>query len=379
MSLALSTLIYEWRRYLAAIIALAFSGLLVLAQVGMFMGIGKAFTASIDRSRAEVMVLGPKSESLFNGGAGMPRRIMPLIYLNPEVADVKDLMGNGGMWANHPGKGAKQIRDYVQVMGVDTEPGATTLPTDYPESVRVALLEPYAVAVDQSTLKRLGVKLGDEATLNGKTVRVRAILTNYPNVAQAMVSASRQTVQLLGMEVQNNRVGPLMVRLRDPSKAVLVRDQLNHVSNGLFRAWTREELGRANESALLKDQLVGVMLVFSLLLGTGIGIGITWQTLRGAVFANIKEFASLRALGVSMGSLRVIVIELSFWVGIAGLGATAVLVTGVTALAGAGGLPMAYSPVIVAVVAVMLVVIALVSGFLSMGVLKQSQPADLLR
>ena len=41
MSLALATLIYEWRRYLAAVVALAFSGLLVLAQVGMFMGIGK--------------------------------------------------------------------------------------------------------------------------------------------------------------------------------------------------------------------------------------------------------------------------------------------------------------------------------------------------
>ena len=32
MSLALATVIYEWRRYLAAVVALAFSGLLVLAQ-----------------------------------------------------------------------------------------------------------------------------------------------------------------------------------------------------------------------------------------------------------------------------------------------------------------------------------------------------------
>ena len=31
MSLALATLIYEWRRYLAAVIALAFSGMMVLA------------------------------------------------------------------------------------------------------------------------------------------------------------------------------------------------------------------------------------------------------------------------------------------------------------------------------------------------------------
>ena len=36
MSLALATLIYEWRRYLAAIIALAFSGMMVMAFSGMF-------------------------------------------------------------------------------------------------------------------------------------------------------------------------------------------------------------------------------------------------------------------------------------------------------------------------------------------------------
>ena len=51
MSLALATLLYEWKRYSAAMAALAFSGLLILAQVGMFTGIVKAVTASIDRSR----------------------------------------------------------------------------------------------------------------------------------------------------------------------------------------------------------------------------------------------------------------------------------------------------------------------------------------
>jgi hypothetical protein len=48
MSLALSTLLYEWRRYMAAVVALAFSGLLVLAQVGMFMGM--FFTGSCKHS-----------------------------------------------------------------------------------------------------------------------------------------------------------------------------------------------------------------------------------------------------------------------------------------------------------------------------------------
>jgi putative ABC transport system permease protein len=95
--------------------------------------------------------------------------------------------------------------------------------------------------------------------------------------------------------------------------------------------------------------------------------------------ANIKEFASLRALGVSMGSLRIIVMELSFWVGVAGLIFTAVLTWAFTMLAAAFNLPMLYPLPYVIVVVVMLMIIAIVSGFLSLGVLKKSQPADLLR
>src|SRR5438045_4018636 len=41
MSLALATLIYEWQRYLAAIIALGCAGMMVLAMVGLFGGIIK--------------------------------------------------------------------------------------------------------------------------------------------------------------------------------------------------------------------------------------------------------------------------------------------------------------------------------------------------
>jgi putative ABC transport system permease protein len=130
---------------------------------------------------------------------------------------------------------------------------------------------------------------------------------------------------------------------------------------------------------MLDDQIIGIILGFSAFLGLLIGVVITWQTLRGAIMANIKEFASLRALGVSMGDLRNIVMELSFWVGVIGVLASGLLTWLVWLIATASGVPMAFPPVLVGVVAVFLIVIAMVSGFLSLGVLKNSQPADLLR
>jgi putative ABC transport system permease protein len=223
------------------------------------------------------------------------------------------------------------------------------------------------------------VKLGDTAALNGKEVHVKAILQNYPNMMNPTVIMSRASLRLLNMASTGDRVGPLYVRLREPSQAEVVRDQLNAVAHGEYRAWTRKELSKANEAAMFKEQIIGVMLGFSVFLGLLIGIGITSQTLRGAILANIKEFASLRALGVSMGSLRAIVIELSLWVGIVGLGATALLTAGVTMLASAGGVPMAYSTGTIVWVVILLLVISVLSGVMSLGILKKSQPADLLR
>lgn len=379
MSLALSTLIYEWRRYMAAMVALSFAGLLVLAFVGLFMGIGKAFTATIDRSPAHIMILGPKAEALFNGGAGVPRRIMPQIYMHPEVVEVSNLDGSGALWQNQPKDKQRVKREFVQTMVVDPDPGAVTLPVDFTEDTRLALTEPYAVAMDVTSLARLGVEKGDKAMLNGRTVKVKAVITGYPNMMQPMVIMSRQTAKLIGLTDEGPRVGPLMVKIRDPSRAEIVRDQLNAVNGGLYRAWTREELGEANQQSLLKESFIIVILGFALVIGAIVGVVITWQTLRGAIFANIKEFASLRALGVSMGSLRKVVMELSFWVGVAGLVICAALTWLVAFLAQLGGLPMSFPMWSVITVAVLLLVVAILSGLLSLGVLKQSQPADLLR
>jgi putative ABC transport system permease protein len=74
-----------------------------------------------------------------------------------------------------------------------------------------------------------------------------------------------------------------------------------------------------------------------------------------------------------------IVLELSFWVGIAGLFATAVFTFLVYLLGQKGGVPMVFPIGWVAAVAVLLVAISLASGVMSLGILKKSQPADLLR
>jgi putative ABC transport system permease protein len=379
MSLALATLIYEWRRYLAAVIALAFCGMMVLAFSGLFAGIIHSDFATWERSRADIIILPPNTKSLVNSNASLPSRVRPMIYLNPEVVDVEPLAGDGALWVTVAKPGQKQTQKYVQVFGVEPSKGSVTLPTDYTDADRVALMEPGAVAIDASAMPQLGVKLGDVASMNGQTVFVRDILHGYQSAEQPMVVASIETLRQLGMERDGLRVGPLMVSVRDPKRAAIVRDQLNAISGGQYSASTMKEFNIANEKAVMGQQIIGLLLGFSVFLAILIGIGVTSQTLRGAILSNIREFASLRALGISMRSLRLIVMELSFWVGVAGLGAALLFTALISLAAGSIGLPIVMRAPTMIEVCILLLIISVASGAMAMGILKKSQPADLLR
>jgi len=390
MSLALSTLLFEWRRYMAAVMALALSGLLVLAMTGVFIGIGKGFTATIERSSADVIVMQPGAKSLIGGPSGVPRRFIPLVYNHPDVVEVQPLDGAGGSFqsiknvdptmsqADRAKQGAPR-QQFVQTSIIDTTPGAVTIPTDYSQELIDALRQPYTVAIDETALPKLGVKLGDKALYNGQTVTVAAVMRGYPNMMQSTIVMSRDTLRMVGQADTGPRVGPLMVKLKDPSRAAIVSAQINAMGNGQWKAWTRQELADANAGAMFEEGILVIIIGGCVVLGTIIGVAITWQTLRGAIMANIKEFASLRALGVGMGSLRRIVLELSFWVGIVGVIAAVGLTWLVSLLAAANAVIIALPFMLVVVVGGGLIVIAMLSGLLSLGILKNSQPADLLR
>jgi putative ABC transport system permease protein len=376
MSLALSTLIYEWRRYLAAAISLALAGVLMLALGALMIGVLGTLTVPIDRSRAEIVVMDANSVSLGPGGGGtsLPPRVMPLIYQHPDVTEVQDIPGGFGQFF---GPGATEAQN-VATMIIDPKPGAISLPNDFTDDMAAALAVPFNIAVDKTALSQLKVKLGDKASFNGRTVTVAAVVEGYAGMGWTNVIMSRQTQRLMGL-ANDTRVGRLMVRIKDPAQADRVRNELNALANGQYRAWTKKELHDAIIQGATKQGPMFLIIMFMSVIGAIIGIVITWQTLRGAILANIKEFASLRALGVSMGSLRRVVMELSLWVGVFGVIMSGALVAGIAALAGSFNVPMGFETSSLVQTGFFLLLIAIFSGAMTLGALKKGDPADLLK
>jgi putative ABC transport system permease protein len=189
---------------------------------------------------------------------------------------------------------------------------------------------------------------------------------------------SRQTQRLMG-RANDEQLGLLMVRIKDPARADQVRDELNKMADGQYRAWSKKELSAATIKDAMSQGLLAIILGFMSVVGFVIGVVITWQTLRGAILANIKEFASLRALGVGMGDLRAVVMELSFWVGVLGIVMSGVLMLGITIAAKSYNIPMGFQVGSLIQTALLLLLISIGSGALTLGALKKGEPADLLK
>ena len=268
---------------MAAVMALALSGLLVLAMTGVFIGIGKGFTATIERSGADIMIMQPGATSLIGGPSGVPRRFIPLAYRHPEVVEVKPLDGAGGSFQSiktydptmsqaERAKMKAPRREFVQTVIIDTAPGSVTIPRDYSQELVDALRQPYTVAVDETALTKLGVQLGDRALYNGRTVTVVGVTRGYPNMMQSTIVMSRDTLRMVGQSDEGPRVGPLMIKISDPARAQVVAAQLTAMGDGQWKAWTRQELADANAGAMFEEGILVIIIGGCVVLGTIIGI-----------------------------------------------------------------------------------------------------------
>ena len=109
------------------------------------------------------------------------------------------------------------------------------------------------------------------------------------------------------------------------------------------------------------------------------GDAITSQTLMGAVAGSIREYATLRALGVSIGGLRAVVLEQAAWVGVFGLAAGSGVGMFALLVARHQDVPVQLTALSMFLCGVLVVAIALLSGLLAVRSLRRADPATLMR
>lgn len=373
-SLARAILIYEWRRFLPAVLAVAFAGLLVLIQFGLLLGMFSAVSVYIDRSSADLWVGFPGTQSV-DQPRSIPEKVENQLRMDPDVIDVERYTWTQADW-KRPNGG----RISATLIGINPKAESMTFSHLLTPQLRQLLWVPGNLLVDESDLDKLGVKVGDYTELQGKRVRVAGTVRGMRSMGGANVISSLSTARSIDPILLNNNIDYFLVKIKDPAQAETVRDRLQpHGSFRHYQIWTAGEFSLQSVTYWLFESGAGGGFLFSSVLGFIVGIVITSQTLIAAIVSAQREYATLRALGVSSGPLSGVVLEQSFWIGIAGLCIASL--ASVLIAAGAELFYVTFTIPLIAAVSILLLVMAitLLSGLSALRALNRAEPFTLLR
>jgi putative ABC transport system permease protein len=368
---AIQTLWFERRRYMAGMLAVAFSAVLMAVQGGVLVGLVATVSAPVDVSEAQIWIAAKHTPSADNGGP-ISNRFRNRLLMIPDVAQTDEYVQEFTRWWN-PRAGTVLVILCGQNL---SDRGLGPLAQLSPE-LMVALSEPGAVAIDRTDKEKLGVeKLGDVAEIHGYKVRVVGFLNNMPSMTGCYVFCSIPTAKkmlfykdyeatyILARATSEDKVAPIMNALREiPDIDVLSKNEFSAQSRWYWILKTKS----------------GLAVGFTALLGLLVGAVVTSQTLYSATASMLRELAVLKSLGVPGWRMNLFVLQQSLVIGLVGLAIGLPLAVAFQWMGILIGTQIDIPMSLLAATAAIVLGVALGSGLLALRSLFNVDPAELLR
>lgn len=376
MSLARTILLFEWRRFLPALLSVTFAGVLMLVQLGLLVGMFGTVTVLADSSSAQLWVTAPATQSI-DQSADIPDSLAVLVRSHPDILRSEAMLVRDGSWRS--GEGATLP---VTLVAIRPTRESLTCPAAMKEWLCELLATPDTVVVDRSEASKLNAVTSGFAEINGHRVRVVGLSQGMRSIGTTYAFVSQQTLRgLLQHEANEGNLATFVLAALPPSAnaATVTADLQTLLNKKIAKVWTREQLSTQSQRWWLEESGIGAGFLFSTALGLLIAVVITSQTLRGVVLSQLREYATFRAIGVPASKLSVVIVEQAAWIG-AGGGVLMLLVVALVArLAQYFYVPFALSGIGIAAAMLIGFATAIGSGLLALRELYRLQPAEMLR
>ncbi len=291
-TLASRNLFHDRLRFVATIVGIVFSILLVTVQMGLYLGFGRMVTTMIDHASTDLWII-PNGTKCFEDPSLLDeRKRFQALSING-VTDATPVVIGFAEW-RLPSGGTTP----VFIVGSETR-AAGLQPWNVVAGSIGDLSIPNAVAVDQSYFERLGVKgLGASAEIREQKVQVLAVtkgirsFTTTPYVFTAIDRARAYT------GIAATKATYFLVRVSPGANVESVRHRLKANLTDV-EVLTPAEFSERSRAFWLFDTGAGAALFAGALLGVIVGTIIVAQTLYSSTKDHLNEFATLRAMGSS--------------------------------------------------------------------------------
>ena len=336
-TLAFRNLFHDRLRFIATVIGIVFSIVLVTVQMGLYLGFGRMVTTMIDHASADLWVM-PRGTKCFEDPSLLNTRERYRALAINGVAEAIPVVIGFADW-RMPG-GAMTP---VFVIGSDLRLGGLQ-PWDLVEGRIEALSSPKAIAVDRSYFDRLGISgMGATAEIRQQPVRVAAVtdgirsFTTTPFVFMDVDRARAHT------GVPAGKATYLIIRLSPDANIDHVRRQLVS-SNADIEVLTPAEFRERSRTFWLFGTGAGAALFAGALLGVIVGTVVVAQTLYASTKEHLNEFATLRAMGSSRRYVYNVIVWQALLSAVIGFAIAALVSDVVVRLTAATALPIVITP-----------------------------------
>ena len=378
MMLATIWLQREWRNFVPAVLAVAFSCLMLALQAALVLGIFGSAAVYIHGSDADLWVGHPGTQSV-NFGQPIGMNVESMLRVHPDVQSVEPYRWVDGDWHGAPTPDAGPAVS-VYVSGIVPTLQGLSFSRLLSADMRDRLNSPGAVIVDRADLEQLGASVGERAWINDVAVDVVGAVAGLRALGGVNVITSLATAREIDQSDQGVRPTYLLVSLRAGVDAGRVRDELAGQSGiGAYQIWTADEFAEQSERYWLLETGAGAAVLFMAAIVFIVGAVVTGQALVSVVTRASREFAVLMALGVSRRALCRVVLVLAALIGLVGIVVGMLGTLMLFGLAAWRDVPVAMTSGIAAACALAILGLSLCSGLFAMRGVLQAEPATLLR
>lgn len=363
-------MIYEYRRFITGVIAVAFSLVLILIQGGLLLGLFAITSWPVDYTSADIWIGAP---SVISVDVGSPIPESYLTRLNqPEIERAEALHLAFSFWTKPSGGSELCI-----VIGSRLEEGSLGLMAQLTPELRTLLMEPGCVVVDQSDLKRLGVeKVGDTAQIMGHRVRIVGLTNSVRSMAGPLIFCSLDTARTV-LRLAKDQTMYILAKCHRREDAPKVVEELKKYHT--MSTFTTSDFSLRTRMHWLTMTKGGIAIGYAASLGLLVGAMITSQTLYSATLASLKEYAVLWALGISRKRVARCILEQTFCVGILGIAIGLPVSYGLAIGAESLGAPVQMPMWVIGIGVVIILLMTLLAGITALRSLRLIEPSVLLR
>src|SRR4029079_6501945 len=368
-TLAFRNLFHDRLRFVATVIGIVFSIVLVTVQMGLYLGFGQMVTTMIDHASADLWIM-PKGTKCFEDPSLLDSRQRSRALSIPGATEAIPVVIGFADWRSPSGSSTP-----VFVVGSDLRAGGLE-PWNLIEGRVESLSTPNAVAVDRTYFDRLGISgAGAPAEIRQESARVAAVtdgirsFTTTPYVFMDVDRARAHT------GVPSNKATYFLVRVGKGADIEQVRRNLL-ASLADVEVLKPSEFRERSRQFWLFGTGAGAALFAGAILGIIVGTVIVAQTLYSSTKDHINEFATLRAMGSSRGYIYKVIIWQAILNAVIGFSLAALVGAAVVRATAASALPIVITPELAVGLFVLTVVMCIISAIAAITKVTRIDPAQ---